>query len=51
MCVDHPRASLLEEGLCSSIYDKRVDIFHIPYKSLRHTVHVCAILCAHRVAP
>ena len=48
ICADHPRASLLEEDLCSFIYDKRIDIFHIPYKSPRYTVHVCAVSCIHR---
>ena len=43
ICADHPRASLLEEGLCSSIYDKHVDIFDIPYKSPRYTLYVSVL--------
>lgn len=49
MCTDHPRAVLLEEGLCSFIYIKGVAERHIPSGSSLYTVHVCAVPCDHSV--
>ena len=49
MGTDHPSAVLLEEGLCSFIYDKGVAEIHRPSEPSLYTVHVCAVPCDHSV--
>ena len=45
MGTDHPSAVLLEEGLCSFIYDEGVAEIQIPSKPSLYTLHVCAVPC------
>ena len=40
-----PQPSLLEQGLCYVIYDKHVDIFHIPHRLPRYALYTHMLFC------